>query len=96
MSALQFIEEVYEMRAQLTAKEPIELTDAERRRFKAIGKALDELYEIRRAELVYAQHGEPRLISGCDPKSQPQVRRFVEEMTARGVQPLPSALEVGR
>ena len=85
MSVQQFINEVYDLRARLAAKDPLDVTDADRARFKAIGAALEELYELRRAELVFERCGPPRMISAPDPRSQPQVKRF-----AAGIAPLPS------
>jgi hypothetical protein len=61
------------------------LTDEERAQFADIRAALLKLWPIRRAELVFEQHGPPRMVSAPDPRSQKQVRRF-----AVGIQPLPS------
>jgi hypothetical protein len=85
MSAQQFIEQVYALQSRIAAKDSLDVTVEELERFKAIGAALDYLYEIRRAELVFEQHGPPRMISAPDPRSQKQVRRF-----AVGMAPLPS------
>lgn len=82
-STLDHIIALSEAEQQLLAKGDY-LTDDEQRAFADIRAGLAQLWPQRRAELVFAQHGPPRLVSAPDPRSQPQVRRF-----AHGIAPLP-------
>lgn len=58
------------------------LTDAERQQFRDIRASLAKLWPQRRAELVFAVSGPPRLISAPDPRDHRKI--------AYGIAPLPS------
>lgn len=70
--------------AEQALRDKTEWTPEDHQRCADIQNALVDLWPIRRAELVRAQHGPPRLISAPDPRSVHQVARF-----ARGIAPLP-------
>jgi hypothetical protein len=57
------------------------LTDDEQKQFREIRATLDQLWDKRRAELVFQVAGPPRVVSAPDPRSQRQI--------ARGIAPLP-------
>lgn len=67
-----------------------EWDDENRWRCIEIRRTLDAMWDKRRAELVFEQHGPPRMISAPDPRSQPQIRRFAHGAIAHGIPPLPS------
>lgn len=83
-STFRKIISLYDEAGQLLAKDD-GFTEADQARFQEIRDTLDGMWNRRRKELIFEQHGPPRMVAAPNPRSQRQVTRSI----AHGIAPLP-------